>query len=145
MFAGYDYNENVLSITDAEVAADWRKGMIRATAQIIIEEGYPEGATPGSWDSYKGYREGSLGEHIAATRKVEPRYYERGHGSCVITSAANLTEDLNTFEEFNTFGGNTHAEVIFTADVTCNHGVSGSMVYSSSLGNIIGTLARTTS
>lgn len=144
MFYEYDTTVNVLAFTDKEVAADWRNGMLRATANVIINLGDAEGATPGSWGKFNGFKSGSLGEHFHNSRRVRPRVYEGGHGDCAIVSVTNIYEQGNTVEDYNTFGSSSHPEITFTADVTCEHGHSGKMSYSSSLGYVIGTIAQAT-
>lgn len=146
MFKDYDATANVLAFTDKDVAADWRNGMLRATATLIIEQGKADGATPGSWGSFNGFRKGSLAEHFYDNGI--PRTfggYDRGHGSCAIVSVTNIQEDSETVEDCSTFDASSHSEVIFQADVTCEHGATGKMIFSSGLGDIIGTIAQATS
>lgn len=146
MFYGYDKSLNAYALSDEEVAADWRNGMVRAAARKLVEAGKAEGEILGSWGAHVGFRAGTLAEHFdAAMSKSEPKRpgdrYFAGHGSCAITSVTNLREDSDERYESNSFGdGRSYTDSVLDGTVTCVHGVTGQMTFAASLGELISAI-----
>lgn len=141
MFTGYDKTVNVLALTDEEIAADWRNGMLRSIAGTITKSGIAEGIQTGTWGNIVGCTEGSLAEHLYGTS--EKMSYFFGMGDCEAISVTNLYEDTFERYEHNSFGpGITRNETLLGATVTCKHQISGEMTFASSMGEMIYAITR---
>lgn len=145
MFYGYDPKVNAYAFTDADVAADWRNGLLRAAARTLVERGSAHGTRHGSWGSFAGFEAGSLAEHLYSAPENKGMFGSpttSGHGTCAIVSVTDLREDSDERYEHNSFGdGRTYNDSTLSGTVTCEHGVSGGMTLSVSLGELIGTIA----
>lgn len=142
MFEGYNKKANVIAYTDAEVAADWRLGMLRSTGQMIIESGTAEGILRGRWGSLTGFKEGSLASHLYPDATHS---HQQGMGVCKAVSVTNLVEDTEERWEHGTFGSSSTTEAVVTGIVTCEHGLIGTMKYETSMGRLIYTIASKSS
>lgn len=133
-------NVNVLDFTDAEIAADWRKGMALDAAKLILEQGQAEGIRAGAWGVFHGHVEDSLAQHVY---EGDQSTYVRGTGKCAIVSVQNIREENFERYEHDSFGSGTiHTDSGLTAVVTCEHGVTGKMKYETSVGDLIYEIAR---
>jgi hypothetical protein len=141
MFTEYDRTLNILTLTDADVIADWRNGLLRNTALVVTTQGHAEGIRLGTFGSFAGYVDGSLAEHFYKGMR-NPQYI-RGTGKCELASVTDLVEDTDERWEFDSFGpGNTYTDDMVSAQVTCEHGVTGRMVFTTSIGELIGTIVN---
>lgn len=140
MFKDYVKDANVLSYMDADVTADWRKGMLKSVADLVCSYGVAEGIKFGSWGAILGFTEGSLAEHFYADGPRKMHY--QGVGHCKIVSVTHLSEEKTEEYTYNSFnGGTAHTESGVRGEVTCEHGVTGVMFYTVSVGELIYAIA----
>lgn len=140
MFNGYDPNVNVFALTGEEIASDWRNGLLRKAGALIVERGTAEGVIVGQWGSLKGFVPGSLAEHLYA--RLNRYAMATGTQECKVVSVTDLEEVNSERYDHDSFGpGQVTPETGFAATVTCEHGVTGRMIYTQSLGNLIYEIA----
>lgn len=140
MFNGYDRKANVMALTDTDVSTDWRNGLLKNVAELVIQNGRAEGTITGAWGSILGYKEDSLAKHFYEGKN--DNVYVGGTGDCAIVSVTNL-EEINTERyEHDSFGpGQVRVDSGIQGIVTCEHGITGRMVFNTSVGELIYTLA----
>lgn len=86
------YKENALAITDEQVSANWRLGLLRAIAKVVVSHGLPKD----SQERWGGATRGSNREHIKG---------RIGLRSCQLVEIYDITEDSgkkyygDTYEE----------------------------------------------
>lgn len=106
MFETTDYKENVLAITDEQVAADWRLGLLRALGKVA------RGARPtDSMGSYGTTIAGSNREHVMGNFASVP--------PCPLVEIYDIGEEKGENYNFSTFGGSTDDVMILSANATC--------------------------
>lgn len=141
MYQGYDRTADVMSITDADIAADWRKGMLRSVADLITTRGQAEGVQSGGWGAIS-FKEGELAHHFHGSAKAHTYTAPLGTGACKIVKVTDLTEDSDTQYHHDTFGsGEGYRVTILSAKVTCEHSVTGRMSLTESVGELIYAVA----
>lgn len=120
-----DYKGNVLAITDAEVATDWRMGFLRAIAKVALNS-YPAiRINEPAASRFGGNIEGGMNEHIEGARRpiLDEDNITTGYtrdDPCPIVEIYNLVEDSSTHYEFNSFGDDGGSPVtLITAEVSC--------------------------
>lgn len=106
MFEMTDFKENVLAITDEQVAADWRLGLLRALGKVA------RGARPtDSMGSFGTTIAGSNREHVMGNFASVP--------ACPLVEIYDISEDKGEEYNFSTFGGSTNDVMILSANATC--------------------------
>ena len=140
MFNHYDRKANVMAFTDADVATDWRNGLLKNAAELLIQQGRAEGTITGPWGSIMGYKEDSLAKHFYEGKNDSA--YTAGTGGCAIVSVTDL-EEINTEQyEHDSFGpGQVRVDSGIQGVVTCEHGVTGRITFTTSIGDLIYMLA----
>lgn len=109
MFEMTDYTENVLAITDEQIAADWRLGLLRALGKVA------RGARPSdSTGSFGLTVSGSNREHVMGNFGSIP--------GCPLVEIYDVREDRGEEYNFSTFGGSTTDVIILSANATCECG-----------------------
>lgn len=104
-----DYTGDVLSITDEQVAADWRMGMTRAAGRAIRYGIAPSDST------------GSFGITIAGSN----REHIRGGGgvrNCKVVEIFNIKEEGGEEHHFSTYGGSTSNVLTLSCLASCDCG-----------------------
>lgn len=104
-----DYKENVLSITDEEVAADWRMGLLRATGKVVSGRALPNDST------------GSYGMTVPGSNRA---HVSGGHGEqfCPLVKIYDIEEQKGERYNFDTFGDSSNDVVTISALGTCKCG-----------------------
>lgn len=106
MFEMDDFTENVLAITDKQIASDWRLGLLRALGKVAL------GARPAdSTGSYGVTIAGSNREHIMGNFANIP--------ACPLVEIYDVREEKGEEYNFSTFGGSTNDVMILSANATC--------------------------
>lgn len=109
MFAIEDFKDNVLAITDEQVAADWRLGLLRALGKVA------RGARPSdSTGSFGVTISGSNREHVMGNFSSIP--------GCPLVEIYDVREDRGEDYNFSTFGGSTSEVIVLSANATCECG-----------------------
>jgi hypothetical protein len=107
MFEMTDFKENVLAITDEQVAADWRLGLLRALGKVARY------ARPNdSMGSYGVTVPGSNREHVMGN-------FGGTIPSCTLVEIYDIREEKGEDYNFSTFGGSTNDVIILSANATC--------------------------
>lgn len=105
-----DYTGDVLSITDEQVAADWRMGLTRAAGRSIRY-----GITPADSTGRFGVTvPGSNREHMRGGF---------GNRSCTVVEIFNIKEEGGEEYNFSTFGGDTRNVMTLSCLATCACGL----------------------
>lgn len=106
MFEMADFKENVLAITDKQIASDWRLGLLRALGKIA------RGARPSdSTGSFGVTIAGSNREHVMGNWGNVPH--------CPLVEIYDVREERGEEYNFSTFGGTTSDVIILSANATC--------------------------
>lgn len=106
MFEMKDYKDNVLAITDAQVAADWRLGLLRALGKVA------RGAVPS--DS-----KGSYGVTVPGTNREHVMGNFSTINGCPLVEIYDVREEKGEHYNFDSFGGSTDDVMILSAKATC--------------------------
>lgn len=106
MYYFNDFKGDALAITDAEVAADWRMGVLRATAKVIQKSALPKDRTA----SYGVTVPGSNRAHVMG-----------GGGTkfCPLVEVFDVDEDRDVERDYDTFPGPERTVVVLSAKATC--------------------------
>lgn len=106
MFAMKDYKGDALTITDEQVSADWRLGLLRALGKVATE------ALPtDSIGSYGGAVQGSNREHVTGGN---------GHRFCPLVEIYDVEEQRGERYNFDSFsGGNKDDVMVLKANASC--------------------------
>jgi hypothetical protein len=108
MFTVKNYEGDALAITDEQVAADWRMGLLRSLAKVLTE------ALPRDSETrYGGSVKGSNREHVTGTM---------GMKFCPLVEIYEVREDKGHQYLFSTFGGSTDEVTILKAKASCKCG-----------------------
>lgn len=112
MIANEDYKGNVLAITDEQVNANWRLGLLRSIGNVVSVSALPSDST-GSW-----------GAPVSGSNRDHLSY--QGFGSygtrCSIVEVYDIKEDSYEEWEHNSFaegGGNSRTLTGLNALATC--------------------------
>lgn len=109
MFEMTDFKGNVLAITDEQIAADWRLGLLRALGKVA------RGARPSdSTGSFGVTVAGSNREHVMGNWSNIPH--------CPLVEIYDIREERGEEYNFSTFGGSTTDVMILSANATCECG-----------------------
>jgi hypothetical protein len=128
----FDSTRDTLTITDEEVASNWKFGMVRSIGRFLAESGRPDPSnafTPGSQKAYYHVSGGIWeGNRISA---------------CPIISVSNLAEEDGSYTDYDTFGSSRNGAYLLKGNGTCTCGFfTGNISYSVSLGELIYTIAN---
>lgn len=102
-----DYSGNALDITDEQVAADWRLGLLRSVARVMQYSIVPEDST----GRFGIVVPGSNREHVRG-----PMHTNRG---CAIVEIYDVKEEGGEEYNFSTFGGDTRNVLVLKGKATC--------------------------
>lgn len=104
-----DYKEDVLAITDEQVAADWRMGLLRATGKVVAGRALPTDST------------GSYGMTVPGSDRA---HVSGGYGDqfCPLVKIYDIDEQKGERYNFDTFEGSTNDVVTMVALGTCECG-----------------------
>lgn len=137
MYKDIDTKRNFLEVTDAEVAADWKLGMARSAAKLLVVRGdIMEGIKRGDWGIFRGFVLDSMAEHLYIASDLRtPR--------CELVSVKNIEEVGTERYEHDSFGpGSTYNESAIQGTIACRCGKSARFSYSISVGELIYTIAN---
>lgn len=104
-----DYKEDVLAITDEQVAADWRLGLLRAAGKVVAGRALPRDST------------GSYGITIAGSNRA---HVSGGYGEqfCPLVKIYDVEEQSDEISNFDSLDDSTSAVIIMSALGTCKCG-----------------------
>lgn len=104
-----DYKEDVLAITDEQVAGDWRLGLLRAAGKVVAGRALPLDST------------GSYGATIAGSARA---HVSGGYGSrfCPLVKIYDVDEQKGESYNFDSFDDSTSAVITMSALATCECG-----------------------
>jgi hypothetical protein len=105
-----DYKEDALKITDAQIAADWHLGLVRAVGKVVAGGAYPQD----SMGSYGSTIAGSNREHVMGNWGNIPR--------CPLVEIYEPSEEGGEEYHFSSFGGSTSNVIVLRAKATCQCG-----------------------
>lgn len=106
MYYFNDFKGNALAITDAEVAADWRMGVLRATAKVIQKSALPKD----SMGSYGSTIPGSNRAHIMGGG---------GNKFCPLVEVYDVDEDRDVERDYDTIPGPQQTVIVLSGKATC--------------------------
>lgn len=101
-----DYTDNVLAITDEQVAGDWRLGLLRAAGKVMTAA-RPTDST-----------HGRFGMTVPGSARAHMEW-QFGTKGCTLTEIYNIQEHKGERYNFSTFGGSTDDVITMTALGTC--------------------------
>ena len=134
-FASIPASDDILSYTDEEVSANWKKGLARAAAKLLVSHGQVDGLSIGGFYATH-IREGSPAAH----------YYEGSDfGSfgtpkpqCEIVSVTGLRDDTSERYQYDSFGpGETITDAGFSGVLVCEHGRELPATYMTSISDLL--------
>lgn len=105
-----DYKEDALKITDEQVAADWRMGLVRAVAKVVAGSAAPTD----SMGSYGITIPGSNRDHVQGSLGNNTR--------CQLVAIYELREEGGERYEFDSFGGKDYNVLYIYALADCKCG-----------------------
>lgn len=112
-----DYKDNVLTITDAEVAADWRLGLLRAVG-VAGRYRFTMTEAVGRWGAKLP---GSMGEHLDGGYSDinDDNGFQKRLAPCAVAEIYNVQEESGSRYDFDSFGGTDTEVTLIKANVTC--------------------------
>lgn len=135
MMADTDYKDNVLSITNEQVARDWRLGLLRSLGNVVAGEALPSDST-GPW-----------GMVIAGSNRAHLSYagFTSDPKPCSIVEVYDIKEDSFEEWEHNSFGtdiGRTRTELRALATCACGRLVKHPVSMNIPVGELIYAVTR---
>jgi len=129
-----DKTVDALAITDAEIASDWKLGMVRSMGRLLAKRG----------DLDKGNISYYSSIPTADSAYVHVRGAAQARELCTITAVRNVVEDSMEFEDGGTFGSTTRHRTLLTgeADCACGKLVGAHISYEVYIGDLISALAN---
>ena len=128
----FDSTRNTLTITDEEIASNWKFGMVRSIGRLLAEVGRPGYGAYITSDERKSYF------HIAGSSRDNVPI-----PACPIISVSDLAEEDGSYTEYSTFGSSNVGEYLLKGTGTCTCGFfAGGISYSISLGELLYTIAN---
>lgn len=124
-----DYKANILEISDTDISANWRLGLLRACGIVAASSMKIDEAT----GRFGAHLVGSMNEHLFGPD------FSYDKGVCTIEGVYDLTEDAGTHYNFSTFGGTESDVMLLKGKVSCACGeiVRAAATYEVSLGEFI--------
>lgn len=111
MFYMKEYEGDALAITDAEVTANWRMGVLRGVARVLKIGGLPLGGT----DRWGKVQEGTNRAHLTPAGLP---FGGAGEG-CSISELYELEEESDKEYVFSTNGGSEYDVTVISGKATC--------------------------
>ena len=106
MFYMTDYKDDALKITDEQVAADWRMGLLRGVARVVRRSAIPNDST----GPYGSAVPGSNRAHLLGGNMEK---------YCSLVEIYEVREENGERYNFSTFGDSTNDVILLKAKATC--------------------------
>lgn len=139
-FGNIDKDTNALTITDAEVAENWRYGMVRSAARLLASSGSVEGVFTAGYGPFQ-VRAGSDAEHLYGDTSEWKSKFSVPRHKCKIVEVYEIKDATSIRYVQDSFGpGDTYNDAGFTAVIVCEHGQRMDAEYMDSMSDLLRSL-----